>query len=161
MLDKATPEPAADAAVRAYLHETLGISPKVRAWLGAGKLPYFLQDTFEIRELRLLDRQVLLAIDKRPDKPGLANVRGQVDKLRQLAGMPVVYVTATLASYERKRLIADYQKRLEHPYIAAAKGYIDDVIDPVETRTKIAHALEMLRTKSVSVLPTKHGNMPL
>ena len=105
MLDKATPEPAADAAVRAYLHETLGISPKVRAWLGAGKLPYFLQDTFEIRELRLLDRQVLLAIDKRPDKPGLASVRGQMDKLRQLAGMPVVYVTATLASYERKRLI--------------------------------------------------------
>lgn len=105
MLDKATPEPAADAAVRAYLHETLGISPKVRAWPGAGKLPYFLQDTFEIRELRLLDRQVLLAIDKRPDKPGLASVRGQMDKLRQLAGMPVVYVTGTLASYERKRLI--------------------------------------------------------
>ncbi len=105
MLDKATPEPAADAAVHAYLHETLGISPKVRAWPGAGKLPYFLQDTFEIRELRLLDRQVLLAIDKRPDKPGLASVRGQMDKLRQLAGMPVVYVTATLASYERKRLI--------------------------------------------------------
>jgi hypothetical protein len=105
MLDKATPEPAADAAVRAYLHETLGISPKVRAWPGAGKLPYFLQDTFEIRELRLLDRQVLLVIDKRPDKPGLASVRGQMDKLRQLAGMPVVYVTGTLASYERKRLI--------------------------------------------------------
>jgi len=62
---------------------------------------------------------------------------------------------------ERKRLVAEYQKRLEHPYIAAAKGYIDDVIDPVETRTKIAHALEMLRTKSVSVLPKKHGNMPL
>ena len=105
MLDTATPEPAADAAVHAYLHETLGISPKVRAWPGAGKLPYFLQDTFEILELRLLDRQVLLAIDKRPDKPGLASVRGQMDKLRQLAGMPVVYVTGTLASYERKRLI--------------------------------------------------------
>ena len=55
----------------------------------------------------------------------------------------------------------DDQQRLEHPYIAAAKGYIDDVIDPVETRTKIAHALEMLRTKSTPVLPKKHGNMPL
>ena len=72
---------------------------------GAGKPPYFLQDAFEVRELKLLDRQIILAIDKRPDKPGLANVRGQMDKLRQLAGMPVVYVTGTLASYERKRLI--------------------------------------------------------
>ena len=62
---------------------------------------------------------------------------------------------------ERKRLIAEYQKKLEHPYIAAAKGYIDDVIDPSETRTKIAHALELLRTKSTNVLPKKHGNMPL
>ena len=105
MLNKAAPERAVDAAVHAYLHETLGIAPKVRAWPGAGKLPYFLQDAFDVRELKLLDRQILLAIDKRPDKPGLANVRGQMDKLRQLAGMPVVYVTGTLASYERKRLI--------------------------------------------------------
>jgi len=105
MLDKAAPERAVDAAVHAYLHETLGIAPRVRAWPGAGKLPYFLQDTFEVRELNLLDRQMLLAIDKRPERQGLANIRGQMDKLRQLAGMPVVYVTGTLASYERKRLI--------------------------------------------------------
>ena len=77
-----------------------------RAWPGAGKLPYFLQDAFEVRELKLLDRQIILAIDKRPGKPGLANVRGQMDKLRQLTGLPVVYVTGTLASYERKRLLA-------------------------------------------------------
>ena len=62
---------------------------------------------------------------------------------------------------ERQRLIADYQKRLEHPYIAAARGYIDDVIDPRDTRLKIAHALEMLRTKSVQVPGKKHGNIPL
>ena len=62
---------------------------------------------------------------------------------------------------ERKRLVADYRTRLEHPYIAAAKGYIDDVIDPAETRMKIAHALELLRTKSTPVLLKKHGNMPL
>lgn len=105
MLNKAAPEHAVDAALHAYLHETLGIAPKVRAWPGAAKLPYFLQDSFDVRELKLLDRQILLVIDKRPDKPGLANVRGQMDKLRQLAGMPVVYVTGTLASYERKRLI--------------------------------------------------------
>ena len=94
-----------DTTVQAYLHETLGIAPKVRAWPGAGKLPYFLQDAFEVRELKLLDRLILLAIDRQPDKRGLATVRSQVDKLRQLAGMPVVYVTGALASYERKRLI--------------------------------------------------------
>ena len=105
MLDKAPTKRADDAAVHAYLHETLGIVPNVRAWAGAGKLPYFLQEAFEVRELTLLDRQILLAIDQRADRAGLANVRGQMDKLRQLAGMPVVYVTRTLASYERKRLI--------------------------------------------------------
>lgn len=105
MLAKAPATRADDAAVHAYLHETLGIAPKVRPWAGAGKLPYFLQEAFEVRELKLLDRQVLLAIDRRADRAGLANVRGQLAKLRQLAGMPVVYVTRTLASYERKRLI--------------------------------------------------------
>ena len=105
MLDKTRAKRDDDAAVHAYLHETLGIAPKVRAWAGSGKLPYFLQEAFEVRELKLLDRQILLAIEQRADRPGLANVRGQMDKLRQLAGMPVVYVTRTLASYERKRLI--------------------------------------------------------
>ena len=105
MLDKTRAKRDDDAAVHAYLHETLGVAPKVRAWAGSGKLPYFLQEAFEVRELKLLDRQVLLAIDQRADRPGLANVRGQLDKLRQLAGMPVVYVSRTLASYERKRLI--------------------------------------------------------
>jgi len=105
MLDKAPAMRADDAAVHAYLHETLGIAPKVRPWAGAGKLPYFLQEAFEVRELKLLERQVLLAIDQRADRAGLANVRGQLDKLRHIAGMPVVYVTRTLASYERKRLI--------------------------------------------------------
>jgi acetyl-CoA carboxylase carboxyltransferase component len=62
---------------------------------------------------------------------------------------------------ERAKLIAEYRHRLEHPYIAAARGYIDDVIDPRDTRLKIAHALEMLRTKSVQVPPKKHGNIPL
>ena len=91
MLWKAEPNRAVDAAVQAYFHEALGIAPGVCAWPGAGKLPYFLQDTFDVRERTFLDWQILLAIDKRPDKPGLANVRGQMDKLRQLAGMPAVY----------------------------------------------------------------------
>lgn len=105
MLDTVASARTVDTAVQAYLHETLGITPKVRLWPGVGKLPYFLQDAFEIRELKLLDRQILLAIDKQPNKLGLANVRGQVNKLRQLTGIPVVYVAGALASYERKRLV--------------------------------------------------------
>ena len=94
-----------DTAIQSYLRETLGIAVQVRAWPGAGKLPYFLQDGFDVRELKLLERRILLAIDKRPGQGGLASLRGPLDKLRQIAGMPVVYVTVALASYERKRLI--------------------------------------------------------
>jgi acetyl-CoA carboxylase carboxyltransferase component len=61
----------------------------------------------------------------------------------------------------RQELVSDYVQRLEHPYIAAAKGYIDDVIDPRDTRAKVSHALSILRTKSQSVPPKKHGNIPL
>lgn len=105
MLDTTTAERTVDIAVPAYLHETLGFISKVRPWPGAGKLPYFLLDAFDVRELQLLDRQFLLAIDKRPDKPGLVNLRRQMAKLREVTGVPVVYVTGALASYERKRLI--------------------------------------------------------
>ena len=88
-----------------YLQDALGITPKVRPWAGRAKLPYFLQDAFELHELELLGRPILLAIDRQANKPALANVRAQLDKLRALAGHPVVYVTGALASYERKRLI--------------------------------------------------------
>jgi hypothetical protein len=93
------------ALVQAYLQETLGIAPKARAWTGVAKLPYFLQDAFDVRELKLLDRQLLLAIDRQPNTLGLASIRRQMDALRHHAGLPVVYVTGALASYERKRLI--------------------------------------------------------
>lgn len=105
MLRTLVPTRTLDIAVREYLHDTLGITPKIRPWTGAGKLPYFLQDAFEFRELKLLDRTILLAIDRQKNKPTPANVRAQLDKLRALAGHPVVYVTGALASYERKQLI--------------------------------------------------------
>lgn len=93
------------ASVQAYLKETLGIAPKTRPWPRVTRLPYFLQDAFEIRELNLLGRQVLLAIDRQPNTLGLASIRRQMDTLRHHAGLSVVYVTGALASYERKRLI--------------------------------------------------------
>ncbi|MEU6083855.1 acyl-CoA carboxylase subunit beta [Streptomyces sp. NPDC047108] len=62
---------------------------------------------------------------------------------------------------ERERLRATYEQALCNPYVAAERGYIDAVIMPRETRTQVARALRMLRTKRVTRLPRKHGNLPL
>ncbi len=105
MLTKLTPLSAIDTAVADYLHEVLGIAPKLELWAGASKLPYFLLDAFDLRVLQWRDRPIMLAIDRQANKPALANVRSQLDKLKALVGHPVVYVTAALASYERRRLI--------------------------------------------------------
>ena len=48
-----------------------------------------------------------------------------------------------------------------HPYIAAARGYVDDVIDPRETRPRLISALDMLRNKRDENPARKHGNIPL
>jgi acetyl-CoA carboxylase carboxyltransferase component len=61
----------------------------------------------------------------------------------------------------RRQLIDQYKARFANPYVAAARGYIDYVIDPRETRPKIIRALEMLRNKTDSTPPKKHGNVPL
>ena len=61
----------------------------------------------------------------------------------------------------RAGLVEDYRQRFEHPYIAAAKGYVDDVIDPRDTRARVARALRMLHRKAESPLAKKHGNIPL
>ena len=85
--------------MKRYLHDVLGITAKVKRWADGDKLPYFLQAAFDLFELELLNRPLLLAIDRQADKPALAGLRAQLDKLRALAGYPVVYVTGTLASY--------------------------------------------------------------
>lgn len=61
----------------------------------------------------------------------------------------------------RQKLIQEYRDKFANPYVAAARGYIDDVIDPRETRPKIIKALQMLRNKEVSNPSRKHGNIPL
>jgi hypothetical protein len=105
MLSNTAPPCSLEADVRTYLHEALGLADEVQAWPAAAKLPYFLTDGFEVRALSLLGRQILLAIDRRTEKQGLAHVRGQMDKLHRLAGLPVVYVRGAMASYERRHLI--------------------------------------------------------
>ena len=61
----------------------------------------------------------------------------------------------------RSNLIADYEERLMNPYAAAARGMIDDVIDPLDTRPKIIASLEMLQNKREQLPPKKHGSIPL
>lgn len=62
---------------------------------------------------------------------------------------------------KRQELVADYRDRFANPYVAANRGYIDDVIDPIDTRPKLISALRMLETKVDSTPPKKHGNIPL
>jgi propionyl-CoA carboxylase beta chain len=62
---------------------------------------------------------------------------------------------------ERARLIKEYREKFSNPYKAAELGYVDEVIDPAETRPKIIRALRMLKSKQDSNPPKKHGNMPL
>jgi propionyl-CoA carboxylase beta chain len=59
------------------------------------------------------------------------------------------------------RLIEEYTEKFAHPYTAAARGYIDDVIDPRDTRPRLIDALRALRTKRDRNPAKKHGNIPL
>ena len=61
----------------------------------------------------------------------------------------------------RQEKIADYQKAMMNPYVAAARGYVDDVIIPSDTRKHVISALFALEGKSVFRPKKKHGNMPL
>jgi propionyl-CoA carboxylase beta subunit len=62
---------------------------------------------------------------------------------------------------ERARLVSEYVERFAHPYIAAERGYVDEVILPSETRRRLAAGLRMLEGKRQSLPPKKHGNIPL
>jgi propionyl-CoA carboxylase beta chain len=58
-------------------------------------------------------------------------------------------------------LVAEYSERFANPYIAAQRGYVDDVIDASATRATVARALEILADKRVDRPKRKHGNIPL
>jgi propionyl-CoA carboxylase beta chain len=61
----------------------------------------------------------------------------------------------------RKELVADYQEKFTNPFVAANRGFVDDVIDPAETRPRLIRALEMLQNKRDTLPAKKHGNIPL
>ncbi len=60
-----------------------------------------------------------------------------------------------------QELVADYVERFANPYVAAERGYIDDVIDPAHTRPTLIEAFKVLRTKRVPRPARRHGNIPL
>ncbi len=61
----------------------------------------------------------------------------------------------------RAELVEEYTERFSNPYAAAERGYIDDVIDPADTRRKLIAGLDMLRSKREELPKRKHGNIPL
>ncbi|HKJ28047.1 MAG TPA: acyl-CoA carboxylase subunit beta [Anaerolineales bacterium] len=65
------------------------------------------------------------------------------------------------AATRKDELVADYREKFANPYIAASYGYIDDVIEPSETRPRLINALAMLENKRDQNPPKKHGNIPL
>jgi len=60
-----------------------------------------------------------------------------------------------------RRLVEEYREKFANPYVAAERGYIDDVIEPQETRPRLIRALEVSLDKRETMPPKKHGNIPL
>jgi propionyl-CoA carboxylase beta subunit len=61
----------------------------------------------------------------------------------------------------KTELVADYREKFANPYITASRGYVDDVIEPHETRPRLINGLEMLSNKRDANPPKKHGCIPL
>src|SRR5258706_14378804 len=69
--------------------------------------------------------------------------------------------TAKDPAGRRKELVAEYTARFANPYVAAERGYIDDVIEPSQTRRELVRGLQLCLRKTVERPPRKHGNIPL
>jgi len=65
------------------------------------------------------------------------------------------------AQKRKDELVADYREKFANPYVAASRGYLDDVIEPRYTRPRLINALEMLANKRDANPAKKHGNIPL
>jgi propionyl-CoA carboxylase beta chain len=61
----------------------------------------------------------------------------------------------------RKNKVSEFQEKFANPYVAAERGYIDEVIEPAQTRPKLIRALSLLQNKQDANPPKKHGNIPL
>jgi acetyl-CoA carboxylase carboxyltransferase component len=62
---------------------------------------------------------------------------------------------------KRQEIIENYENLLYNPYIAASRGFVDQIIVPRETRPRLIEALEVLASKRETLPPKKHGNIPV
>lgn len=85
----------------------------------------------------------------------------EVSALHPEAAVSILWNDRLAAGESRTALVAEYAKEVASPMVAAAKGYIDDVISPSETRIRLIAALDMLSGKRETTLPKKHANFPL
>ena len=86
-------------------------------------------------------------------EPMRGRVREFADLLKELAGEG--------AEALRHKHAEDYRQRFANPYVAAERGYVDEVIEPARTRPKLIAALRLLENKRDQNPPRKHGNIPL
>ena len=95
----------------------------------------------------------------------LAWPTGEIAVMGPEAAVNIIYKRELAAAKDpdqrRKELVADYLERFANPYVAAERGYIDDVCEPRETRRLLVRALELCLNKRVEPPPRKHGNIPL
>ena len=66
-----------------------------------------------------------------------------------------------IQSQLQKRIVDEFNEKFANPYIAAERGFIDEVIEPAYTRPKLIRALKLLENKRDTNPPKKHGNIPL
>jgi len=89
----------------------------------------------------------------------------QIAVMGSEAAVPLLFrrelAAADDASARRKELIGEYQEKFASPYQAASRGYVDQIIEPAETRNQLIRALGLAQSKRVSVPRRKHGNIPL
>jgi len=77
----------------------------------------------------------------------------------------VIFRKEAKASSDPKQVLKDredeYREAFSNPFRAAERGFVDDIIEPAQTRFRLIRALEMLANKKDSIPPRKRGNMPL
>lgn len=137
-------------AVRHYLHDTLGVVPRIHDWDGARQLPYALRDNFDLCAMEVLGREVVLAVRSAARKRlSPVDVAKQLGRVAAAADRPVVYVTSSMPAYERQRLVALKQAFI----VPAAQMYLPDIgVDfrerlrgvRVEAREKFAPATQAM-----------------
>lgn len=150
MLEKKLGVTALMNAVRRYIHEALGIAvPEAKPWVHEKNLPYFLKDAFQFSEIELLGQPIVLAVGRPEIKRTLSDVRTWLNRVRELAGGPAIYVTEALASYERRRLI-----ELKVPFIVPGNQlYVPDLgLDLREYFRQRATTVEALSPSAQAML---------